>query len=243
MRSDNDNIYASQQSLSPFHFDQKVAAVFPDMIQRSVPGYSEMLVQIKKLASQFSQANSKCYDLGCSLGAASLAISYGNQQANVEIIGIDNSSAMLERCRTNIENFKHGTKISLVQEDIEDVVIENASMVVLNYTLQFIPQSSRKSVLKSIFEGLRPNGILILSEKVIFENQRINELMIDLHHQFKKDNGYSELEISQKRSALENVLVPETLESHVSRLKSIGFSHVSCTHQQLNFVSLIAIKD
>jgi len=112
----------------------------------------------------------------------------------------------------------------------------------MNYTLQFVPYNSRLKLLKAIFNGLVDGGILVISEKLVFENPEINQLMVDLHHQFKRDNGYSDLEISQKRNALENVLVPETMEAHILRLKEVGFEHISCWNQQLNFASFIAIK-
>jgi len=242
MTSNNDKIYANEQLLTPFKFDEKVVAVFPDMIKRSVPGYTEIIKNIQLLASQYIQENSTCYDLGCSLGAASLAMSYGNKQPQVEIIGVDNSAAMISRCKNNIDGFKHKTPIKLIQDNIQDITIKNASMVVLNYTLQFIPQALRFEVLQSIFDGMISGGILILSEKIIFPDEKINQLMINLHHQFKRDNGYSNLEISQKRNALETVLIPETMQAHTERLSSIGFSHVNCWQQQLNFVSFVAIK-
>jgi tRNA (cmo5U34)-methyltransferase len=242
MSNNNDQIYANPQSANPFKFDQKVAAVFPDMIKRSVPGYENIIHNIQQLASQYITTDSNCYDLGCSLGAASLAMSHGNQRTGVKIIAVDNSAAMIERCAINIDGFKHQTPIELVQADIQQVEINNASMVVLNYTLQFIPQALRFKVLQQIYQGMRYGGILLLSEKIIFSDDTINQLMIELHHQFKRENGYSELEISQKRNALETVLVPETMSKQVQRLQNIGFSHVSCYQQQLNFASFIAIK-
>ncbi len=242
MSYNNDQIYANPQSANPFKFDQKVAAVFPDMIKRSVPGYENIIHNIQQLASQYIAMNSNGYDLGCSLGAASLAMSHGNQQTGVKIIAVDNSAAMIERCATNIDGFKHQTPIELIQADIQQIEINNASMVVLNYTLQFIPQALRLKVLQQIYRGMRAGGMLLLSEKIIFSDDTINRLMIELHHQFKRENGYSELEISQKRNALETVLVPETMSNHIQRLQNIGFAHVSCYQQQLNFASFIAIK-
>ena len=242
MSDSSDNIYANQQQTSPFKFDTKVAAVFPDMIKRSVPGYGKTLHNIQLLASNYIKSNSRCYDLGCSLGAASLAMSFGNRGKNVEIIGVDNSSAMLERCQSHIDAFKHHTPIRLVKEDLQQLKINNASMVVLNYTLQFIPQNSRLEVIQSIFDGMNPGGLLVLSEKLEFEDHEINQLMIELHHQFKRENGYSELEISQKRNALDKVLIPETMKAHFERLDSVGFQKTACLQQQLNFATLIAIK-
>ncbi|MCF6192885.1 MAG: carboxy-S-adenosyl-L-methionine synthase CmoA [Kangiellaceae bacterium] len=242
MIRNSDNIYSQSQDSAPFRFDKKVATVFTDMIKRSVPGYAEIIVNIQQLATIYSQVNSNCYDLGCSLGAASLAMSHGNSATGVQIIGVDNSLDMLEQCGNNIAGFVHKTPISLVQANIQQTEITNASIVVLNYTLQFVQQEERKQIIKKIFDGLLPGGILILSEKIIYSDPTVNQLMIELHHQFKRNNGYSELEISQKRSALENVLIPELLEIHISRMKSVGFKHVDCFQQQLNFASLIAIK-
>ncbi len=242
MVSKKDKIYAEPKSPIPFNFDENVAEVFPDMIERSVPGYALIIDNIKKLAAEFVQADSNCYDLGCSLGAASLAMSQGITQPGVNIVGVDNSAAMLDKCRIHINAFKHQTPIHLVESDIQSIEITNASMAVLNFTLQFIAKEERAALLRKIADGLNPGGMLLLSEKVCFDDPAIDNLMINLHHQFKRENGYSDLEISQKRNALENVLLPETLEKHKTRLKSVGFRHVSCWLRQYNFVSIVAIK-
>jgi tRNA (cmo5U34)-methyltransferase len=149
---------------------------------------------------------------------------------------------MIERCQNNIDNYKHSTPIKLVSDDILQHQYQNASMVVLNYTLQFVSVELREPLLANIFSGMLPGGILIISEKLHFEDPFVNQLMIDLHHQFKRENGYSDLEISQKRNALENVLVPETMQCHINRLESTGFEKVNCWNQQLNFASIIAFK-
>ena len=242
MTENSDNIYAAKQQTSPFQFDEKVAAVFPDMIKRSVPGYAEIIHYIQLLASKYIQSNSNCYDLGCSLGAASLAMSYGNQNEGVKIIGVDNSSAMINLCHNNIDSFKHKTPIQLQKADIQQIQFSKASMVVLNYTLQFIPQDQRLEVISRLYKAMLPRGILILSEKIIFPDDRTNQLMVELHHQFKRENGYSDLEISQKRNALDKVLIPETMDTHINRLKVAGFATINCLQQQLNFATLVAIK-
>ncbi|MET1253873.1 carboxy-S-adenosyl-L-methionine synthase CmoA [Aliikangiella maris] len=242
MTDKSDNLFAKPQQQLPFQFDEKVAEVFPDMIKRSVPGYTTIVQHIEKFASRFITDNSNCYDLGCSLGAASLAISNGNLANNVKIIGIDNSIEMLNRCQQHINAFKHKTPIELVHQDITQVTMNCASLVVLNFTLQFIPVEQRSNLLTNIFNSLNHQGALILSEKVSFKQPEVNNLIIDLHHEFKKENGYSDLEISQKRNALENILIPESLNEHIERLLSIGFSSATCWFQQFNFVSIIAIK-
>lgn len=242
MNDKTDTLFSKPISSTPFSFDQGVAEVFPDMIKRSVPGYTRIIQNIEKLASRFVTENTNCYDLGCSLGAASLSMSKGIQTLGNKIIAIDNSRAMLNRCQHHIDAFKHSTVIELHHADITEFSIQNASMVVLNFTLQFVPQEHRKSLLQKIYDGLNPGGLLVLSEKVRFADNKVDQLIIDLHHQFKRENGYSDLEISQKRNSLENVLVPDSLPEHIERLKDVNFSHTSCWYQQFNFVSLLAIK-
>jgi tRNA (cmo5U34)-methyltransferase len=228
--------------VGPFVFDQTVVDVFPDMIKRSVPGYATIINMIGNLAERYVQPDSLCYDLGCSLGAATLAMRHRIQTANTRIIGVDNSTAMLERCQQVIAADSGEIPVDLRCNNIQDVAIERASMVVLNFTLQFIPIEQRLSVLTHIYQGLLPSGVLILSEKVAFDDLPHHELMIELHHNFKRSNGYSELEIARKRSAIENVLIPETLASHRQRLRQAGFGSVDVWFQCFNFASMIAIK-
>jgi len=239
-----DKIYQTPlDKIADFAFDDKVVAVFPDMIQRSVPGYSTIIAMTGVLAGRYAKNNSNCYDLGCSLGASlfSMASEINKQpdKKNIQLIGVDNSQQMLEKCR---EVNKSSENISLVCEDIAHTKIVNASVVVMNFSLQFIPQPQREKILQSIYDGMNEGGILILSEKIVFEDKHLNELNIELHHEFKKANGYSDLEISQKRSALEKVLIPETLNTHEQRLKNIGFKHCDVWFQCFNFASLVAIK-
>ncbi|UTW46106.1 carboxy-S-adenosyl-L-methionine synthase CmoA [bacterium SCSIO 12696] len=241
--SKTDKVFASPLAeIAGFKFDARVASVFPDMIKRSVPGYESIIGMIGTLAERYVQADSRCYDLGCSLGAATLSMRHHIRQPNCEIIAVDNSQAMLDRCRNVIDSDSSEVPVSLQLGNIQEVAINNASMAVLNFTLQFIPLADRQNMLQTIFDGLKPGGILVLSEKVVFSDQAHDQLMIELHHNFKKANGYSDLEVSQKRTALENVLVPETLQTHRDRLKNIGFSSVDVWFQCFNFASIIAIK-
>lgn len=241
--SNPDRLYANPLAqVSQFAFDQKVVDVFPDMIKRSVPGYATIINMIGTLAERYAQSGSVCYDLGCSLGAATLAMRHSIRAADCKIIGVDNSSAMLQCCAQLMAADTSEIPVELIQANIQDVAISNASVAVLNFTLQFIPVEQRLAVLTNICTGLRPNGVLILSEKLAFEDEPHQQLMIDLHHNFKRANGYSDLEIAQKRAAIENYLIPETLASHRQRLRDAGFRSVDVWFQCFNFASLIAIK-
>ncbi|WP_375055421.1 carboxy-S-adenosyl-L-methionine synthase CmoA [Zobellella sp. DQSA1] len=238
-----DHIFAAPiAQLGDFCFDQKVAEVFPDMIKRSVPGYSNIISAIGMITARFAQPDSQLYDLGCSLGAATQEMRRNLTQPGCKIIAVDNSAAMLERARSHLAAFKSDAVVELVEADISDIAIENASVVVLNFTLQFIATERREALLASIYRGLKPGGVLILSEKFISADDTVNELLIDLHHDFKRANGYSELEISQKRTALENVLRPDTPEQHKERLRGVGFTHVDLWFQCFNFGSMVAVK-
>ncbi|MFY8349811.1 carboxy-S-adenosyl-L-methionine synthase CmoA [Pseudoalteromonas sp. SSM20] len=237
-----DTIYANQQAVKDFTFDERVVEVFPDMIQRSVPGYATIVSTMGKLAGQYAQNNSNLYDLGSSLGAVTLSMRRNIDKQNCQIIAVDNSAAMVERCKLHLEGFRSDVPVTVELADINDIEISNASVVALNFTLQFIPQPQRFALLEKIYQGLNPGGVLLLSEKIKGENTLVDDLLIDLHHDFKRANGYSELEISQKRSAIENVMRPETLTAHFERLSNIGFQHTQVWYQCFNFCSMIAIK-
>jgi tRNA (cmo5U34)-methyltransferase len=223
----------------PFRFDASVARVFPDMLQRSIPGYAASIEAIGSLAARYVQPGTRCYDLGCSLGAASLAMLQGSRTPDFRIVAVDNSEAMIDRCAEVVAG--HDT-IELALADVRDVAIENASMVVLNYTLQFLDPGSRDALIRRICAGLVPGGLLVLSEKVVDEDPNIEELLVDLHHEHKRRNDYSQLEISRKRAALENVLIPETVAAHRQRLADAGFAHSAVWLRYFNFVSIVAIK-
>ncbi|MDQ2075566.1 carboxy-S-adenosyl-L-methionine synthase CmoA [Marinimicrobium sp. ABcell2] len=239
----SDRLYADPLAgVSRFAFDQAVVDVFPDMIKRSVPGYATIINMIGDLAERYVLSGSRCYDLGCSLGAATLAMRHRIRATDVKIVAVDNSPAMIERCQQVLAADPAEPEVELICADIQSLQPTNGSMAVLNFTLQFVPLDQRLVVLEQIYQGLNPGGVLILSEKVVFEDQVHNDLMIELHHNFKRANGYSELEIAQKRSALEQVLLPESLATHRDRLRAAGFSSVDVWFQCFNFASLIAIK-
>ena len=238
-----DQIFSAPlDQIGDFTFDERVAEVFPDMIKRSVPGYSNIISAIGMLTARYTQDNTRLYDLGCSLGAATMAMRSNVKAKGCEIIAIDNSQAMLERCALHLSAYKSDTPVQVLCDDICTIDISNASIVVLNFTLQFIPPVQRQALLTKIYEGLVPGGILVLSEKFCFGDGQVNNLLINLHEDFKRANGYSELEISQKRSAIEDVMLPDSIETHLTRLKQIGFSSANTWFQCFNFGSMIAIK-
>jgi tRNA (cmo5U34)-methyltransferase len=238
-----DELYSeSLANIANFSFYAQVADVFTDMIKRSVPGYRAIITMIETLTEHYAQPSSNLYDLGCSLGGATLSLRRGISAGGCTIISVDNSETMVERCRKNLERDHYPTPVKMICDDIRNIDISEASVVVLNFTLQFIPPEERARLLEKIYQGMRPGGVLILSEKVIFADDHLNELLSDIHHDFKRSHGYSDLEISQKRSALENVLIPETIPTHRKRLLQAGFSSCDVWFQCFNFMSMLAVK-
>lgn len=282
--SARDEIYAAPLGkgagagqVADFAFDGAVAEVFADMIARSVPGYGALMGLVGVLAERYVVADSTVYDLGCSLGAGMVAVEartkrkeQGKEQEKekeqgqgrgVRFVGVDQSAAMLEKCRENLRRVSgarvflgRGTgtgaeaeadedaRFVLVEGDVREVEIRNASMVLVNFTLQFLQPSARLGVLRRAYAGLKRGGALVLSEKVCFAGREEEDLQNALHAGFKAANGYSALEIAQKRSALERVMRLDDAATHVGRLREAGFGQVSQWFQAFNFCSFLAVK-
>lgn len=238
-----DTLYRSVNTpVKPFEFNKRVVDVFPDMIERSVPGYPLTISMISVVADNYVQQDTNVYDLGCSLGAVSLAIKQGVVGKKCKIIAVDNSQAMIDACTENITQDKEDVEIEFVMDDVLQMEISNASVIVMNFTLQFIPLEQRLHLIKKIYEGLLPGGVFILSEKVTFDNESEDSMMTRLHHHMKDLNGYDKLEIASKREALEDVLIPESIEAHIERLNTAGFDNAFVWFKCFNFISLMAIK-
>tara|TARA_B100001996_G_scaffold382240_1_gene373544 strand:- start:441 stop:1163 length:723 start_codon:yes stop_codon:yes gene_type:complete len=238
-----DTIYRSVKNpIKPFEFNEEVADVFPDMILRSVPGYPLTISMISVMADKFYQSGSNIYDLGCSLGTVSIAIQKVLKDRKSKIIAVDNSEAMIKFCCKNniIQNDEN--KIDFVLEDILNTNIFNASVVIMNFSLQFIPLENRKKLIQRIYDGLLPGGVFILSEKIHFDNKDENDVMSNLHYHMKELNGYEKLEISSKRKSLEDVLIPENIDNHLERLRQVGFKDSFIWLKCFNFTSFVAFK-
>ena len=246
MKQQPDRLFAQPLDQVPdFVFNEDVAKVFPDMIKRSVPGYPTIVENLGVLAAQFAQPHSTLYDLGCSLGAVTQALRRHVKTDGCRVLAVDNSPAMVERCREYLHAqdamFQELLPTEVIEADILALEFRPASLVALNFTLQFIAPQQRLALLTRIRQALLPGGALILSEKLCFTDEADQKLLNELHLAFKRANGYSELEIAQKRSAIENVMKPDSLEQHRERLLAAGFSRVVPWFQCLNFASLIAL--
>ena len=236
--SERDQIFnQAYKKVSAFAFDEQVVSVFPDMIKRSVPGYDTILKGIAMYAMRFVVPNSRVYDLGTSLGAVSLTVDQAVGEKHIDIYAVDNSEAMINRFKLLLSKQAIHNKIHIHHQDLRDTEISDASLVISNFTLQFIPPGDRRTVCERIHSGLNEQGVFILSEKI-----KSSQQMIDFYHGYKKINGYSDLEVAQKRQALEDTLKPDRLSHWQQRLKEVGFHSVEVWFRAFNFVSLVAFK-
>ena len=246
LNQDADRIYVEEYKLvTPFRFDEAVAQVFDNMISRSVPGYATTLELINSTAALYAQPGTCCYDLGCSLGAATVAMANALPE-HCRIVAVDNSAAMVERCTANIGEYQRQydqprTEIDVIEADLSHIDFQPASIIVMNYTLQFIPSEHRADLIAKLAAALVSGGCLLISEKVHFNDAATTEHMRKLHENYKRQQGYSDLEIAQKRTALENVLVTDTESTHHERFKAVGLTS-DLIARHLNFVTLLATK-
>jgi len=222
-----------------FEFDEEVAAVFDDMLQRSVPFYKESQKITEFFVLKNLRENGIVYDLGCS--TASLLLNIERKlEVKASLIGLDNSQAMLKQAKRKCEAY--GADIEVLYADILKHDYREADIFISNYTLQFIRPLVREELVKKIALSLREEGIFIFSEKVISHHSKLNKDLIECYYDFKKEQGYSEYEIMQKREALENVLVPYSEEENITMAKNCGFSHCEVVFRWANFATFIAIK-
>lgn len=243
-----DTIYSEPlDAVQEFRFDDAVAAVFDDMIPRSVPLYREVQASTARIITDFAQPGSVVYDLGCSTGESLIHIARAFNSAAIPprawptLVGIDSSASMLRRCRERLAAIGLAEQVTLREEDILDAKLENASVILLNYTLQFIPVADRLGLLAQLRRALIPGGALLLAEKITHRVPTVHRAMNELHWEFKREQGYSELEIAQKRTAIENVLIPLSLDENIELLRRAGFREVEVLLKSYTFVSLVAI--
>ncbi len=239
-----DQVFArKQRPVPPFAFTREVAQVFDDMLVRSVPLYEQGISFQARLSRQFYQPGTRIYDLGCSHGNLGMALLEEFSGKDFSLIGVDNSIPMMETYKERLEKTqKNNSRIHLVCGGMEDICIQNASVVIINLTLQFLAPAKRSGLIQKIHDGLVPQGILLLTEKTSPGKEATGKMYQQFYEQFKRDNGYSELEIAQKRDALEKVLIPDTIDTHFQRLHGAGFSLVDIWMKWLYFTSFFAIK-
>ncbi len=241
-RTARDRVFADKNPLGDFSFNPQVAQVFDDMVSRSVPFYDEMQRMTTEIAAQFAQDGTNIYDLGCATGTT-LALLDPVISNKVRFVGIDNAQSMLEQARAKLDALDSKRAFDLVCADLHDRPrIEDASVVIMTLTLQFVRPLHRERIIREIFNGMSEKGCLIIFEKLVLPDSMLNRVFIEFYYEMKRRNGYSEVEISKKREALENVLVPYRVDENVTLLREAGFKHVDEFFRWYNFCGILAVK-
>jgi len=241
-----DEIFKKEKKeITPFAFSHEVTRVFDDMVNRSIPFYKEihqLIIDLLKL--KLTKDNLIINDLGCSTGAVILSIESWLKHAgrSAHFNGFDNSAPMLSKCNEKLSDYRVRS-FTLFEEDLNKSTLPQNNLSIMNYTLQFIDIEKRKELLKKIYDSLESKGLFILSEKITPELESNEDLICDLYYEFKKNNGYSELEIAQKREALINVLKPLTPNEQIRMLKDAGFQRSEIFFRWYNFVTYVCIKE
>jgi len=241
--SNEDKVFKEEiNTVADFKFGSTVANVFDDMVSRSVPYYGEMQRMIAELAADYAKPGTDVYDLGCATGTTLIGMNTAVPK-DIRFIGIDDSPEMLDKCQVKLIEADFSRPFELRVADLNSTVeITNASVVVLCLTLQFVRPIYREKLLKSVFDGLESGGVLILVEKVLAEDSVFNREFIKHYYNYKRRNHYSDMEISQKREALENILIPYKLSENIAMLRDIGFDNCEVFFKWYNFSGLIARK-
>tara|TARA_R110000868_G_scaffold129349_5_gene338019 strand:+ start:1385 stop:2107 length:723 start_codon:yes stop_codon:yes gene_type:complete len=231
-----------KEQIDNFSFNKEVAAVFDDMVERSIPNYGEVHRIVADMVRRYLDDGATVYDLGCSTGSTMVLMHQTalTEKKSLKLIGVDASSAMLEKCSAKLKD--HQVDAILIEGDLLELEYESCDMIVMDYTLQFIPLEQRTKLLAKLYQALKPGGRFVLAEKIASSQPKIQEMITDLYYDFKRRNGYSEMEISQKREALENVMTPLTPTQQISMLEVAGFSQVDMVFRWYNFAAWLAIK-
>ena len=233
-----DNLF-NENHQGKFTFNEDVANVFDDMLNRSIPFYRDNLKLNAKILSKYIKDGDKVYDIGSSTLNFLLYFEQ-NFKIKADLIGIDNSKPMIKKATNKIKSYN--SNINLIFGNIENIELKPSQAIVSNYTLQFIDKDKRSEVIKKIFNSLNDNGIFLVSEKVISNNKKLNENLIEIYHNYKQDKGYTITQIEKKKEALENILTPLSLDENMSMLKKVGFKEVEVLFKWANFSTFLAIK-
>ncbi len=234
-----DDTLFSKPISKQFEFDEDVAVVFDDMLERSIPFYKEVIELTCDCIVRHVPSCASIVDLGCSTANTLLTL-YKKSDKSYRLLGVDNSEAMLHLARQKVHAY--GAQMSFLNADITEVALEPHDAIIANYMLQFIRPLQRSAFVQKLYDALKPQGIFLLSEKIVFDDKVLNKQMIDVYYDFKRKQGYSDFEIAQKREALENVLIPYTEQENKAMLEKVGFETIETLFKWGNFATFIAKK-
>lgn len=266
LNSEVDDLFENGPWPKPFEFNEEVVRVFDDMVSRSVPLYREVIACAANWTRAYYQPGTRIVDVGCSTGTFLELIGRFLPQP-ATLVGIDNSEAMLEKAKEKLSVLGESHRIELLcrsavmpqtlnspqtltsleagsptPQRAPESVYANSSVIVMNYTLQFLPLEERRQLIDEIYAGLVPGGLLFVSEKVRSSTPQFQETITHQYEGFKERNGYARTEIERKKEALEHVLVPLTYEQQSDMLRNAGFAQVDTLIKLHNFTTFVARK-
>ena len=236
-----DRLFEDPDMNHPFRFDERVAEVFDDMLGRSIPGYRDVIRITGELLNAFLEPDDRVLDLGCSTGTTLLFLAERLAHLSPRLTGVDDSEAMINRARSKTSAYNRKETCFQCADIRSYSIPDGTGAVLLQYTLQFLAPEDRLPLMARVRKGLRPGGILILSEKIRFDDPEVDTRFAETYHRFKEAHGYSKLEIARKRDALENVLIPWTAGQNEQLLRDAGFRTVDSFFQWFNFRSWVAM--
>lgn len=242
MTTPEDTLYATGSVAEDFTFNDRVADVFDDMLNRSIPYYRTVVDGMAQLLASHLAPGSTVCDLGCSTGTTLLELARRLPELDLRYVGLDNAPPMLAKARRKSAMFTKSEMVHFIEADITSCPLPPASAIICNYTLQFLRPLTRQPFIRRIYEALPDGGLFFLGEKTISHASRLNRDFIDIYHAFKRQQGYSELEIAAKREALENVLIPFSLEENIALIRETGFAEIEPFFKWFNFTAIVALK-
>ena len=219
-------------------FDEAVAAVFDDMLGRSIPQYEAMRDAVTSITNTFACDGDTILDIGCSngIGLERIVDRLGDR---CNYIGVEISEPMIAQAIERLGD----RKVSIHKQDLRFEFSDCHPSVILSVlTLMFIPVEYRQRVLSRCYSQMKEGGVIIVVEKVLGETADLNDLYVSEYLDMKAKHGYSKEEIDRKRYSLEGVLVPLTAQWNEQMLRGAGFKYIDCFWRWMNFAGWVAIK-
>lgn len=229
-----------QAQRAGWSFGGDTATHFDDHVSKSVPLYAEGHKLVCELSDFFIKPDSVAYEIGCSTGALTLKLAeHNSHKPKARFIGIDIEANMIEAAKVR---GKDNAQVEFVVDDIMQMPLESADLIVAYYTVQFIRPSERQYLFDKLYNSLKWGGALLLFEKVRGPDGRFQDMCTRMYDDFKLAQGYTPEEIVSKARSLKGVLEPFSTQGNIDLMKRAGFSDIITIMKYICFEGFVAIK-